>query len=124
VSVLVGVGLSVPSSPDLEGSEHVTLAAHVTESTLSGSRGTRATDSWDTGDSATSSPGLSGVLLASEVPDSMGLNSVLRDVGVHELDNIISDRSSEHSGHGELANNVGAVSSVDGHNWAGGHLSC
>ena len=34
VSVLVGVGLSVPSSPDLERGEHTALAAHVTEGTL------------------------------------------------------------------------------------------
>jgi hypothetical protein len=39
VSVLVDVGLSVPSSPDLKGSEHATLTAHVTESTLTGSVG-------------------------------------------------------------------------------------
>ena len=39
VSVLVDVGLSVPSSPDLEGSEHATLTAHVAESTLTGSVG-------------------------------------------------------------------------------------
>jgi len=36
VSLLVGVNLSLPLSPDLEGSEHATLAAHVTESTLAG----------------------------------------------------------------------------------------
>jgi len=37
VSVLVNVGLSVPSSPDLERGEHATLAAHVAEGTLTGS---------------------------------------------------------------------------------------
>lgn len=36
VSFLVVVNLSLPLSPDLEGSEHATLAAHVTESTLAG----------------------------------------------------------------------------------------
>jgi hypothetical protein len=34
VSLLVGVNLSVPSSPDLERGEHVTFTAHVTEGSL------------------------------------------------------------------------------------------
>jgi len=37
VSLLVKVDLSVPLSPDLKGGKHATLAAHVTESSLSGS---------------------------------------------------------------------------------------
>jgi len=37
VSLLVDVDTSVPLSPDLEGSEHATLTAHVTESSLTGS---------------------------------------------------------------------------------------
>jgi hypothetical protein len=37
----------------------------------------------------------------------MCLDSVLGDVRVDELDDVISDRGSEDSGHRELANNVG-----------------
>ena len=56
MSLLVGVDLSVPSSVGLEGSEHSTLSALVTEGTLSGSGGTRATDSGNTSDGSTGSP--------------------------------------------------------------------
>ena len=64
------------------------------------------------------------MLLASKVPDSVGLDSVLGDVGVDELNDIISDRGSEHSRHGNLANNVVVISSPNAHNWTGSHLSC
>ncbi len=56
VSLLVQVDLSVPSSVGLEGSEHSTLAALVTEGTLAGSGGTRATNTGDTCDGTTGSP--------------------------------------------------------------------
>lgn len=42
VSLLVGVDLSVPLSPDSKWGEHATLTAHVTEGSLSGSVGTRS----------------------------------------------------------------------------------
>ena len=98
VSLLVGVDLSVPSSVGLEGSEHSTLSALVTEGTLAGSGGTRATNTRNTGDSATSSPGLSGVLHACLVEDSVSLSSVLVHVGVHELDDVVSDGGGEDGG--------------------------
>lgn len=41
VSSLVDVALSMPLSPDLERSEHSGLSSHVTEGSLTGSRGTR-----------------------------------------------------------------------------------
>jgi hypothetical protein len=101
VSLLVGVDLSVPSSVGLEGSEHSTLSALVTEGTLAGSGGTRATNTRDTGDSATGSPRLSGVHHASLVEDSMSLSSVLVHVGVHELDDVVSDGGGEDGGDGD-----------------------
>jgi len=58
VSLLVNVNLSLPFSPDLKRSEHASLTAHVTESTLAGTVSTRSRDSWNTGDSATGTPGL------------------------------------------------------------------
>jgi len=42
VSLLVGVDLSVPLSPDSKWGEHASLTAHVTEGSLSGSVGTRS----------------------------------------------------------------------------------
>lgn len=56
VSLLVSVDLSVPSSIGLEGSEHSTLSALVTEGTLAGSGSTRATNSGNTSDGSTGSP--------------------------------------------------------------------
>lgn len=102
MSLLVDIDLSVPLSPHFEGSEHATLTAHVTESSLTGSGGTRATDSWDTCDGTTSSPGLSGVLLTSLVVDTMGLTSVLGHVGVNKLDGIVTDWCGEDGGHSNL----------------------
>ena len=108
MSLLVQVDLSVPFSEDLEGSEHSTLAALVTESTLAGSGGTRATNSGNTGNSATSSPRLSRVHHASLPEDSMSLSSVLVHVCVNELDDVVSDGSSEDSGHRDGIANFGA----------------
>src|SRR6185312_10391741 len=100
MSLLLEVHLSVPSSPGLEGSIHTTLSAHVTEGTLSTSVGTGATDSGDSGHSSTGSPGLCGVFATSQSVDSMSLSSVLGHVGVHEVDDVVSDGGSENSWHG------------------------
>lgn len=56
VSLLVDVDLSVPLSVGLQGSEHSTLAALVTEGTLAGSGSTRATDSGNTSDGSSGTP--------------------------------------------------------------------
>ena len=55
-SLLVGVNLSVPFSPDFEWSEHSGLSAHVTESSLSCSGSTGSRDSWNSCDGSTGSP--------------------------------------------------------------------
>jgi len=99
VSLLVDVDLSVPFSPDLEGSEHATLTAHVTESTLTGSVSTRARNSWDSSDGTTSTPGFGGVFVTSVPENGVTLSSVLSHVGVAELDEIVSDGSGEDGGH-------------------------
>ena len=99
VSLLVGVNLSVPLSPELERSEHATLAAHVAEGTLTGAVSTRARDSWDSSDGTTGTPGLGRVLVASVPVDGATLASVLAHVGVAELDEIVSDGSREDGGH-------------------------
>lgn len=122
MSLLVSVDLSVPSSIGLEGSEHSTLSALVTEGTLAGSGGTRATDSGNTSDGSTGSPGLSGVLHTSLVEDSMSLSSVLVHVGVNERNDIVSDGGGEDGGHGDGAGNFGAILGVNADNGSRGHL--
>lgn len=122
VSLLVGVDLSVPSSVGLEGSEHSTLAALVAEGTLARAGSAGAANTRNTGDSATSSPRLSGVLHASLVEDSVSLSAVLVHVGVNELDNVVSDGSSEDSGEGDGVLDLGAGLGVDADNGSGGHL--
>jgi len=107
VSLLGEVDLSVPLSPGLEWGEHATLAAHVTEGTLSGSGGAGATNTWDTGDGATSAPGFSGVLVALEPENSVCLSSVLGHVSVHDLNGVVSDGGSEDCGHVDAANDFG-----------------
>jgi len=117
VSLLVDIDSLVPLSPDLEGSEHSTLTAHVTEGSLTRSAGTGTTNSRNTSDSSTSTPGLGGVLLTGLLEHTMGLSAVLSHVSVHKLDGIISDRGSEDSGHGHVTFNlVGSSAGVDGNN--------
>jgi len=58
VSLLVGVDLSVPLSPDLEGSEHATLTALVTEGSLAGTVGTGARNTGNSSNGTTGTPRL------------------------------------------------------------------
>ena len=122
VSLLVGVDLSLPLSPDLERGEHAALAAHVTEGTLAGTVSTRARDSWDSSDGATGTPRLGGVLVASVPVDSMSLSSVLGHVGVAELDEIISDGGREDGGHVSGTGNSLGISSVHTDGRTGSHF--
>ena len=94
MSLLLKVDLSVPSSPGLEGSEHSSLSAHVTEGTLARSVGTATTNSGNSGNGTTGTPGFSGVLHTGILLDSVSLSNVLGDLIVNELDNIKSDGSS------------------------------
>jgi hypothetical protein len=103
VSFLLDVASSVPSSPNSDGGEHASLAAHVSEGTLSVSGGSGAGDSGNTGDSATGSPGLSGVFHTSMVLHGVTLSSVFADVGVHEVHDIGSDADAEDSGEHNFA---------------------
>jgi len=98
VSLLIDVDSSVPSSPGLQGSEHTTLTALVTESSLSVSMGTRTTNSGNSGYGSTSTPRLSGVLVTLSGINSGSLSSVLGKVGMNELNNVQSDGGLENSG--------------------------
>jgi hypothetical protein len=62
------------------------------------------------------------VLHASLPENSMSLSSVLVHVGVNELNNIVSDGSSEDGGHGDGVGNFGASLLVNADNGSGGHL--
>ena len=123
VSLLVEVNLSLPFSPDLEWGEHATLTALVTESTLAGSVSTGSGDTWNTCDGTTGSPRLGGVFVASLPVDTVGLSSVQSHVGVAELNEIVSDWSAEHGGHGGGAIDVGfRCGIVDADSWTGSHI--
>lgn len=122
VSLLALVDLAVPLAPGLEGSEHTTLAAHVTEGGLAGAGGAGARDTGDTGDGATSAPRLSGVLVADVLVDTVGLTSVLGHVGVHELHDVISDGSVEDGREGNLADDL-VLGVVQAHSGSRSHLS-
>jgi hypothetical protein len=110
MSLLFNVNLSVPSSPDLEGSEHSTFSDGVGEGTLSSSGGTRTTDSWNSCDGTTGTPRDGGVLHTSMNEDSVGLTNVLGDLVMNELNNIESDGSSADSGKGNLASDFLGIS--------------
>jgi len=90
-SALVDIDLSVPSSPDLDGAEHSTSSAHVSEGSLSGSVGTTSVNTGNTSNGSTSSPGLGSALVTSNILDGMWLAVVLVQVCVDKLDNIRSD---------------------------------
>ena len=124
MSLLVGVNLSVPLPPGSKRSEHASLSAHVTESSLSSSGGTRARDSRNTSDSTSSTPRLSRVHVSLEVEDSMSLSSVLGHVGVAEGDDIITDRSAEDRRHSSRSRDGSLLlrRGVDGNNGSSGHL--
>lgn len=109
MSLLGKVNLSVPSTPCSERGEHATLAAHVTEGSLSISACSRAGNSWDSGYGSTGTPGFGRVLLTSLSPHTMSLSAVLGHAGVHELNDIVSDGSSEDCGHGHVADDFALV---------------
>lgn len=98
MSPLFNVDTSVPPSPHLQGSEHSTLTAHVTEGGLTTSVSTRTTNSGNSSHGSTSTPRLSTVLHTSLSVHGMGLASVFCDVRVHKVDDVGSDRGLKHTG--------------------------
>mmetsp|Transcript_46732 Transcript_46732/g.53903 ORF Transcript_46732/g.53903 Transcript_46732/m.53903 type:complete len:288 (-) Transcript_46732:4-867(-) len=113
MSLLSHIDSSVPSSPHLSRGEHSSLSAHVTESSLSGSVGSRSRNSGNSGNSSSGSPRLGTVLMTSLQTDSISLSGVLGDVVMHEMDDIISDGSSEHGGQRHGVQNLSRVLSVE-----------
>ena len=126
ISLLVGIDSAVPLSPDLGGGEHATLAAHVSEGSLTRSRGTSSRHTGDTSDGSSGTPGDGRVLVTSALEHSVRLAVVLshameldnhthkRLLGVDKLHNISTDRGSEHSGqsHGSV-DSINVLNRVD-----------
>jgi len=56
VSLLVNIDVSVPTAPDLGGSEHATTSTHVTESTLARAVSTTTADTRNTGYGTSGTP--------------------------------------------------------------------
>ena len=102
MSLLALVDLAVPLAPGLEGSEHTTLAAHVTEGGLPGAVRTATGDTGDTGHGATGTPRLGGGLVTGLGGDRVRLAVVLRHVGVHHRDDVRTDGGREDGGERSL----------------------
>jgi len=119
VSSLVDVTLLVPSSPSFQWSKHSTASAHVTKSSLAGSVGSASSDSRDSSYSSAGTPGFGGGLFTSDFFDSGSLSRILSEVGVHEVDEVRSDRGLEHGWGVDLASGFSAFV-VDGDLWSRG----
>lgn len=123
VTALTNADLAVPAAPGLGGSEHASMTAHVTEGSLSGAGSTSSRNTRNTGDGATSSPGLSRVLVTSHTVDSVGLTLVLVHVTVDVVNNIHTDGGHKHSGHGDGSDRLASLSGrADGNNRTRGHF--
>jgi hypothetical protein len=122
VALLVLVDLHVPSAPGLGGTEHATLAAHVTEGSLTSTRSTTTADTGDTGDGTTSTPRVGRVLVSSAGEHGVSLTTVLVHGLVHEGDNVRTDRSQEDIGETDLV--VLSVRVLDGNHGASGSHCC
>lgn len=114
-SALVLVDLDVPLAPGLGGGEHATTPAHVTEGSLAGTVSSSTTNTGNTGDSATSSPRLSGGLVTSLLAHSVRLALVFGDALVDLLDDIETDGGGEDRGEREGGGGLsGGGANVDG----------
>jgi len=97
VPLLLDGDLPVPPPVDLGGGEHVTSAAHVTESTLAGPVGTATADTGNTGYGTTGTPRLGAGLVAGIPVDAVGLPMVLGDLMVDERDDVWTNGGLEDS---------------------------
>mmetsp|Transcript_113506 Transcript_113506/g.197145 ORF Transcript_113506/g.197145 Transcript_113506/m.197145 type:complete len:389 (-) Transcript_113506:13-1179(-) len=94
----LAVDLNVPLAEHLGRGEHTAPSAHVAEGTLSRAVGTTTGDTGNTGYSTAGTPRLSTGLVTYTATNSVGNASILSDVGVHELHDIISQSRREHLG--------------------------
>jgi hypothetical protein len=108
-ALLVDVDPSVPSAPGLGGCEHTTTAAHVAERSLAGTVRTTTGNTWNTRHGATSTPRHGTGLVTGLYVDSIGLASVLREVGMDELDHIQTNGRREDCWRWDLSGDVALV---------------
>merc|ERR1711994_1205576 len=92
---LINIAPLVPLSPSFQRSKHSTSSTHITKSSLSTSVRTATSYPWDTRNSTSSSPTFSRSLSTCNSLYTMSLSSVLAQVGVHKVDQVSSDWSSE-----------------------------
>jgi hypothetical protein len=97
ISLHANVDLTVPSSPSSVGRVHVTATSHVTEGSLTRTVSTTTSNSGNTSNSTTSTPRFSRALVTSKIRDSIGLSVVLGHIGMDDVDEIRTDRSTEDS---------------------------
>ena len=95
-SSFVSVDMSVPSSPGLGWGKSSTTSAHVTESSLSGSRSTSSRNTRDTSDGSSSSPRFSSNLVTGVFVDGIGLSVVSSQSDADVRDDIHSDWCGKH----------------------------
>ena len=84
--------------------------------------GTTSPHPGDPSHGSPSSPGLSGVFMASHVVDTVCLSSIQSHVGVTERHKVISDRCTEDTWHVGLSSNLVRFGVVDADSWTGSHL--
>lgn len=89
--LLVHIDPAVPAAVGHVRGEHASTTAHVAEGSLAGAVGTTSAHTGDTGDSATSSPGLGGRLVAGLLADGVRLAGVALDQLVHVVDDVRAD---------------------------------
>jgi len=102
VTLLADVDKAVPFAIDLQGSEHATSTAHVSESSLTGAVGTTTTDTGNTSDSTSSTPRFSGGLVTGFLGNSLSLTTVLTDLVEDNAHDIRANRSGEDGGRLDL----------------------
>ena len=116
-ALLVEVDLAMPATVDLGGGEHTSTTAHVTEGTTAG-----AVDTGNTCDGTAGTPGGSGVVHAGKTVDGVGLTAVLGHVGVHELNDVVTDGGGEDGGEGGGSDNLILGGRVHVHGGASRHF--
>jgi hypothetical protein len=121
-TALVLVDVAVPAAERLRGGVHVSSTAHVTVGTLARAVRTATGHAGNTGNSAAGTPRLGGGAVALTASDTVGLASVLRDVGMHEADEVVTDGRHEDGGERGRADDLRLRAGEDVDVRAGGHF--
>jgi hypothetical protein len=103
---LVDVHLAVPPPPGASGGEHSSTTAHVTKGSLSSTVCATTRHSWNTSNSSTSTPRSSRCLCTSPLRNRVGYSGIFAKIGLHILDDVISDGCVQHSRGSDLRNHL------------------